>query len=82
MTNPEETLIASAYQQLLYVLDAESLYDIDISEIRDIVYAMEEQFPNICQPPQDVDESMDGDAVSALASAGFGTDEDYGGCAE
>jgi hypothetical protein len=24
------------------------------------------------------DESMDGDAESALASAGFGTDEDYG----
>jgi len=27
----------------------------------------------------DLDESMDGDAASALASAGFGTDEDYGG---
>lgn len=25
------------------------------------------------------DESMDGDHESALASAGFGTDEDYGG---
>ena len=25
----------------------------------------------------DMDESMDGDAQSALASAGFGTDEDY-----
>jgi hypothetical protein len=24
------------------------------------------------------DESMDGDAESALASAGYGTDEDYG----
>lgn len=24
------------------------------------------------------DDSMDGDAASALASAGFGTDEDYG----
>ena len=24
------------------------------------------------------DDSMDGDAESALASAGFGTDEDYG----
>lgn len=28
---------------------------------------------------QDGDESMDGDHASALASAGFGTDEDYGG---
>ncbi len=27
----------------------------------------------------EVDESMDGDHESALASAGFGTDEDYGG---
>lgn len=27
----------------------------------------------------DFDDSMDGDAGSALASAGFGTDEDYGG---
>lgn len=25
------------------------------------------------------DDSMDGDAASALASAGWGTDEDYGG---
>jgi hypothetical protein len=25
------------------------------------------------------DDSMDGDAQSALASAGWGTDEDYGG---
>ncbi len=30
----------------------------------------------------EVDDSMDGDHASALASAGFGTDEDYGGCHE
>lgn len=29
-------------------------------------------------PDPDVDESMDGDHDSAMASAGFGTDEDYG----
>jgi len=28
--------------------------------------------------PDDYDDSMDGDHESALASAGFGTDEDYG----
>jgi hypothetical protein len=28
--------------------------------------------------PEDIDESMDGDAASALASVGWGTDEDYG----
>ncbi len=27
-------------------------------------------------------EAMDGDAESALASAGLGTDEDYGGCGD
>lgn len=30
----------------------------------------------------DYDDSMDGDEASALASAGWGTDEDYGGYAE
>lgn len=34
-----------------------------------------------CAPP-DFDESMDGDHASALASAGYGTDEDYGGTDE
>ena len=29
--------------------------------------------------PDDCDDSMDGDNASALASAGLGTDEDYGG---
>ena len=28
--------------------------------------------------PESFDDSMDGDHESALASAGFGTDEDYG----
>ena len=31
------------------------------------------------EPAPEPDDSMDGDAESALASAGFGTDEDYGG---
>lgn len=34
---------------------------------------------DVCEDyPEDVDDDMDGDAESALASAGFGTDEDYG----
>lgn len=32
------------------------------------------------EPEDDYDESMDGDHESALASCGWGTDEDYGGC--
>lgn len=36
-----------------------------------------------CMPiSEELDESMDGDHESALASAGFGTDEDYGGGCE
>ncbi len=31
------------------------------------------------RPNDDYDDSMDGDNASALASAGWGTDEDYGG---
>ena len=34
------------------------------------------------QPDDDYDDSMDGDNASALASAGWGTDEDYGGTDE
>jgi hypothetical protein len=30
------------------------------------------------EPQDEYDDSMDGDAESALASAGWGTDEDYG----
>ena len=32
------------------------------------------------EPEDDYDDSMDGDHESALASCGWGTDEDYGGC--
>lgn len=37
-----------------------------------------------CMPHEEIepDDSMDGDHDSALASAGWGTDEDYGGCNE
>lgn len=34
------------------------------------------------RPDDGPDESMDGDAESALRDAGFGTDEDYGGGCE
>ena len=38
---------------------------------------------HICKPPDDeLDESMDGDFDSGMRSAGFGTDEDYGGTIE
>lgn len=41
---------------------------------------IEESYPEDSEPSDDCDGGdMDGDAESALASAGFGTDEDYGG---
>ena len=41
-------------------------------EYSDVEYVIASYFDN------DIDESMDGDCQSALASAGWGTDEDYG----
>ena len=41
-----------------------------------------ERFLNLAEELQgeaDIDDSMDGDHDSAMASAGWGTDEDYGG---
>jgi len=40
------------------------------------------QFRQECDDIDDYDESMDGDFDSAMTSAGFGTDEDYGGYSE
>jgi hypothetical protein len=55
----------------------DGLRPISIAGLLDIplqmVYDVLEQYPD-----PDVDESMDGDHDSAMASAGFGTDEDYG----
>ena len=39
-----------------------------------MVYAVLESYPD----PDEYNDSMDGDHDSAMASAGFGTDEDYG----
>ena len=44
------------------------LYGVDVSYVEEVERALYEEF----------DDSMDGDHASALASAGFGTDEDYG----
>jgi len=44
---------------------------VDLGTVAEIIKEYEEQ-------NYDYDDSMDGDEASALASAGFGTDEDYG----
>jgi len=45
----------------------------ELDEDRDLDYESEEYLQD-----DDYDDSMDGDPESALASAGWGTDEDYG----
>ena len=52
------------------------IFEVDVDFVQD-VYSMID--PELLQDAEDrYDDSMDGDAESALASAGFGTDEDYG----
>lgn len=56
-----------------YLACAELLQSFEaLSVARDVVEPVESE--------QDMDESMDGDFDSGMASAGYGTDEDYGGC--
>jgi hypothetical protein len=47
------------------------MFNMTVSEVNDIYEYMVEDM-------NDFDDSMDGDFDSAMASAGFGTDEDYG----
>ncbi len=49
------------------------MYDIPYSEVIDIYEYMLDMETEMCY-----DDSMDGDFDSAMASAGYGTDEDYG----
>lgn len=44
----------------------------------DVVDCAEQVLAEPEPEPDEIDESMDGDHASALASAGWGTDEDYG----
>jgi hypothetical protein len=53
-------------------------------QISDLYEVMHGDKPTVlfdfeCEGTNEPNEDMDGDAQSALASAGFGTDEDYGG---
>ena len=48
----------------------------DVLNIKE--YMMESNFENIDIELEDYDDPMDGDFDTAMASAGYGTDEDYG----
>ena len=45
----------------------------------EVVDCAKQVLVELAEPEPEPDESMDGDHASALASAGWGTDEDYGG---
>jgi predicted transcriptional regulator len=62
-----QNMIESGYN------DNEIAVSLGVSEM--IVSQFREEFTNY---GQDYDDSMDGDFDSAMASAGYGTDEDYG----
>ena len=61
-------------QHMLTPLDVRDILN-EIRKEREEERVLESSQSNL----SDVDESMDGDFDSAMASAGHGTDEDYGG---
>ena len=52
-------------------------FDVDPEKFSAMLNELIEQ-DIVCEVEEDYDDSMDGDWDSAMASAGFGTDEDYG----
>ena len=52
-------------------------FDVDPDKFAAMLNELIEQ-DIVCEVEEDYDDSMDGDWDSAMASAGFGTDEDYG----
>jgi hypothetical protein len=56
--------------------DLEDFYGIDADDRTNDYWAGNDDLEN--DSDDSFDDSMDGDAESALASAGWGTDEDYG----
>jgi hypothetical protein len=81
MTEDQVTAIKCAYADLQAVLQAEdqsTLEGIDTHSIRQTLSDLTDAF-SFLDDADDIDPGeLDGDAVSALASAGWGTTEDYG----
>lgn len=80
----QQTAIVGAYNDLRSILGM--LEDgrinaeyISFDDLGDTIAELEERFPWLLSNTSDADtDSMDGDHDSAMASAGFGNDEDYG----
>lgn len=65
------------------LFNVKSVTDLDLDQLNQFRTAHAEQFEIVLDDletvePEPEDDGMDGDAATALASAGFGTDEDYG----
>lgn len=50
----------------------------EVEDIEDIDFTDEDENDDDVEDIDEIDDSMDGDESSALASIGWGTDEDYG----
>jgi hypothetical protein len=64
------------YSDDLNTMRADDLSDVERTEYEQWLDEVQSWKPH--NEPEGPDESMDGDHASALASAGMGTDEDYG----
>lgn len=62
----EEFILDNPHMDLEEIAE---VFEVDVDFVQDIYSAID---------PDAFDDSMDGDEASALASAGWGTDEDYG----
>jgi hypothetical protein len=61
------------------ICDIAIRYGVTVNDVLNIKeYMMDSNFENIDIELKDYDDSMDGDFDTAMASAGYGTDEDYG----
>lgn len=63
-------------------VSSDEILDADHDKMTDLCRKAQNAFQNDDEDidfPDEPDESMDGDFDSGMASAGFGTDEDYGG---
>lgn len=82
LTEQQIMAVASAHSELKAVHSNfinDTSDDTDVDAVQQAIAELEAAFPEIVNGDLDeaLDASMDGDLESGLASAGFGTDEDY-----
>jgi len=65
--------LREAFAKGLTAEDAAVLADVPVEMVQDFFEMLEDELD-----AESYDDSMDGDFDSAMASAGYGTDEDYG----